>query len=342
MTFTAYQFAQTNFNFRNFSYALLPLDIDFLMRRYLAFLRPRILVTTEGEHWPFLLKNAKTQKTPSLLINGRISKSSYERLRAFPKFSRFLFSHYSYCFLKSKQDRERYIKLGMEPQKILLTGDLKFDAPSKILPRQEILKIRKKLGIQAKDFVFVAGSTRPPKEEEILIDIFIKLREKHARRIKFLLAPRHLHRLGAIKKLLSQKGLKFSLYSARNINTDLILVEQMGVLQRLYASADLCFVGGTMSNTGGHNILEPVWAGRPVLFGPDVRNISDMANYICKNNYGAQAKNSRQLLHLMDQFLRKKKTFKRRSNVKTEKAISQSIGECILNFLGPISLKPEG
>ena len=333
MTHAGYQTAQRNFAFKNFSCACLPLDIKLLMQPLLKRLKPRILVITEGEHWPCLLKNAQERKVPTLLINGRISASSYQRLRLFPSLCSFLFGSYDYFFLKSKDDRKRYLDLRVPAPRALVAGDLKFDAPLQVRPAQELAKIRRKLDLKAKDFMFVAGSTRPPKEEKILIEIFKRLRSKHSRHIKLLLAPRHLQRLGSIKKLLSQQGLDFSLYNAPGPKKDCILVDQMGLLQKLYAAADLCFVGGTMSNTGGHNILEPVWAGTPVLFGPDVRNIPDLAEYIVKNNYGAQAADPQGLYSLADQYISRRRTFKTKDKTKQGSSASQVIGNTIIELL---------
>ena len=333
MTLAGYETAQRNFSFRAFSCACLPLDLKFLMQPLLRRLRPRVLVIAEGEHWPCLLQNAKAQKVPLLLVNGRISSQSYRRLKVFPSLCSFLFGHYTYLFLKSENDRKRYLNLQAAPQKAVVAGDLKFDAPLQIRPPQEIAKIRRKLSLEKEDFMLVAGSTRPPKEEKILIDIFKRLKSKHSRKIKLVLAPRHLQRLASLKKLLSRQGLNFSLYSAQGPKKDCILVDQMGLLSGLYAAADLSFVGGTLSDTGGHNILEPVWAGTPVLFGPDVRNIPDLAEYIVKNNYGAQAANPMQLFSLIDQFISKRRSFKTKSKAKQSSTAAQIIGDSILKLL---------
>ncbi len=313
----------------NFSLSYLPFDIPLAMSRFVRKLHPQLVILTEGEHWYHLLRETKKQKIPISLVNGRISKRSYSYYRLFPRLSTHLFSHYDSLFLKSEQDKERYLNLGVDPKKIALTGDLKLDAPLKVQPASHTQKIRHKLGIKTKDFLWLCVSTRPPKEEKILIDVFLLLCEIEPN-LKLVIAPRHLKRIPHVKSILKSVGLEFSLYSEGGKKTKCLLIDQMGVLQDFFLAANLAFVGGTMTNTGGHNILEPVWTGTPVVFGPDTSNISDLAKYITEKNYGAQIQDAQELYSLIKKVIRGKKKFKIKQSLITKNSSTQKIGQFLL------------
>ncbi len=216
-----------------------------------------------------------------------------------------------------------------------------------------------------KALIFVAGSTRPPYEEIYLLEVFEKLKI-HFPNLIFIIAPRHLKRLPQIQKYCKTQNIPYRLlnkvYKNKNQKKigqkeralDLknlkkwgnrggkiegqqhacILVDAMGQLQTLYSLADLAFVGGTMSHTGGHNILEPVWAGTPVLFGPDVRNISDLSEYIIQNNYGAQVRNALELYDLSFAFFNQNLKFKKKKKQNTRHNATTIMSEFILkNYL---------
>ena len=118
-----------------------------------------------------------------------------------------------------------------------------------------------------------------------------------------IIAPRHVERVGEIKALFEEKGLPYAIYGHTSTGDNIILVDKMGLLNDLYLAADLAFVGGTLVDIGGHNILEPVWAGTPVIFGPYLSNVLEAADYILANNYGEKVASENDLMNLFQQVI---------------------------------------
>ena len=314
---------------KKISVSCLPLDVFFCMRRLTRRLRPRLLILTEGEHWYCLLREAKKQKIPAVLANGRISKKSFTYFRLFPYLSRHFLSHYAHFFFKSEQDRKRYLTLLPDHKKSMFIGDMKFDAPLTARSPSQVTEMRRQLCLTKKDFLWLCVSTRPPNEEKILADTFLLLREIY-QNLRLVIAPRHLNRIPIVKKILEDKGLAFSLYSSKKRKSGCILVDQIGVLQNFFPAANLAFVGGTMADTGGHNILEPVWAGTPVIFGPDTRNILDSAEYVVKKNYGSQFQSPQELFNLVKETISGRKKFQIKKTLDAKASVSRKIGSYLL------------
>ncbi len=303
-----------------FTLSYLPLDLYYSMRRFLSRLQANVIVLTEGEHWPGLLYAAKSMQIPVILINARVSEKSFHRMLFFSKTHAKLLNSYQALFCRSDIDKQRYLRLGLASEKLFLAGDLKFELPLQIPSASKRKARRRSLGFADEDFIWIAGSTREG-EEGILLSVFHHLQGKSAgfrSKAHLILAPRHIKRLGKLSSLLMKAGISCRLYSSveretqnrikqqRSRRVSCTLVDKMGVLKELYSAADLAFVGGTMADVGGHNILEPLWAGTPVIFGPDVRNVQEMAKYVLEGNYGAQAKTTEELSLLVENvFLRK-------------------------------------
>lgn len=262
----------------------LPVDVAPVVRRALNAVRPRCLVIAETEIWPNLITEAHRAGVPIVLVNGRMSAKAFSRYRLIGFFLSSLLKQYDRLFFKTEEDASRYAHFDLSPDKYEITGDMKFDAP--VEPRSEgrIREIRYRLGAGQDDFVLVAGSTRPGEEAQLLGAVDKLSSEK--RRCCLVLAPRHLERLDEVKQLCIDAGVEYAIYGHAATEVPVILVDRMGVLVELYLAADLAFVGGTLVDLGGHNILEPVWAGTPVLFGPSLDNVADAARYIMAHNFG--------------------------------------------------------
>jgi tRNA (guanine-N7-)-methyltransferase len=192
---------------------------------------------------------------------------------------------YERLFVKSEEDLERLRHFGVGDDRADVTGDMKFDAPLYYCPAGIRADWRRLCGGDDDSLIFVAGSTRTG-EEELLLEMLPSLRE-HCPRLILVMAPRHVKRAEEIAKLIEQKGMSFDYLTDTPATEPLVLVNKMGILNDLYASGDLAFVGGTLVDIGGHNILEPVWAQTPVLFGPSVGNVTEAAEHIEQHGYGA-------------------------------------------------------
>lgn len=295
-----------------------PLDALPAVRRSLDLINPASLVIAETEIWPNLISQAAQRNIPIVLVNGRMSEKAFRMYRYVRSFMKRLLALYDRFFFKTEGDFERYRHFGVTPGNSVVVGDMKFDAP--LLPRSEGRRseMRARAGVSDDNFLLVAGSTRPG-EEAILANVFRAVHAKH-KNFRMIIAPRHVERVGEVKALLEEKGLPCDLYGNTSTANGIILVDRMGFLNDLYMAADLAFVGGTLVDIGGHNILEPVWAGTPVIFGPYLSNVSEAADYILANSYGAKVASESDLAGLLQQVIAGELSFA----VKTENDLRNS------------------
>ena len=269
----------------NVSQSYFPIDSPAIIRRTLDAIQPRMLVLAETEIWPNLISEASNRGIPIVLVNARMSEKAFGKYKMLKRSLGKLLSKYDRFFFKNKEDAQRYQYFGIVPDRADLAGDMKFDAPLLERSAGRRRQIRERAGVSNGTFLFVAGSTRPG-EEALLLEVFDRLRKENAD-FTMILAPRHVERTDEIKTLLAERGTAYSIYGKPDNGAGVVLVDRVGVLNDLYLAADISFVGGTLVDIGGHNILEPVWAGCPVLFGPSLDNVKDAARYIIENDYGA-------------------------------------------------------
>lgn len=286
MTRTGYQTAKSACGDRA-QVSFFPIDVPMLWRDFLDHLQPRIVVIAETEIWPNLVETLERRKIPVVLVNGRLSEKGYGRYRFVKASISRLLSTYDHLFLKRSEDYQRYKALGVTESIITLAGDMKFDAPLVERTADEIQKMRQFVSVTDEQFLLVAGSTRPGEEAQ-LIALYRNLLARFPQ-LRIALVPRHIERTDEIIAEIQHQGMNVKLAGEEVSpkNDAVRLVNRMGVLVDLYAAADLAFVGGTLVNIGGHNLLEPVWAGTPVLFGSSVYNVQDAAEYIQTHNFGA-------------------------------------------------------
>ncbi|MFZ1682853.1 MAG: glycosyltransferase N-terminal domain-containing protein [Candidatus Zixiibacteriota bacterium] len=288
MTRTGYHTARTLFK-SEVDVAYLPLDVPLLMKRKIKSVRPKVLVIAETEIWPNLIQAAADASIPVVMVNGRMSEKAYGKYRLFESSFRRLLSQYHQLFVKSKADGDRIVGFLDEPERLVVAGDMKFDAPMHDRSPEKRSEVRRSIGMAPDQFLWVAGSTREG-EEPLLLDLYCSLAKKFPQ-LRLLIAPRHLERVAEIEVDIRSHGL-----TVRRLGegtppirqSEIVLIDRMGLLNDLYSAADLAFVGGTFGTVGGHNILEPIWAGTPVLFGPSTSNVTDAAQYIAEHGYGAK------------------------------------------------------
>ena len=309
-----------------------PLDVAPLLKRLFATLKPQAVVIAETEIWPNMVRAAAEQEVPLVLVNGRMSERAFGRYKKIRGTLQALLARYTRLFLRSEVDRKRFAHFGVTPEQMVVVGDMKFDAP--LVPRTEGRRreIRFRAGVPDNAPLLVAGSTRPG-EEAMLLEMFAGLRAEIPR-LRLLLAPRHLERLDEVAELLRQSGASFRRYTdEKNDEATVILVDRMGLLTDLYLAADLAFVGGTLVAVGGHNLLEPVWTGTPVLFGPHTANVAEAAAYIAEHNYGARAADSQEIRRLMQEFFAGQRSFARKTEADLEHSATAEAGRFILALL---------
>ena len=267
-----------------------PLDFPWSVARTVAHLRPALYVFIETELWPNLLRHLAHLGVPTIMVNGRLSSRSYARQQWEPvrSFYGAILRSLRLCLMQSDRDVERIISLGADPQSVRRTGNIKFDQP---LPSSNERKVtRSGLGIPADAPLIVAGSTHPG-EEEMLVEAYTGILRRYPT-ARLLLAPRHIERAEAVEAMLRNRGLTVRRRStweqaeAERSGVQVVILDTRGELALVYQEATVAFVGGTLIPIGGHNLLEPAFWAKPVLFGPYTDHCVEIADLLLQAGGG--------------------------------------------------------
>jgi 3-deoxy-D-manno-octulosonic-acid transferase len=301
------------------SYA--PADTKRWVRRFLNRLRPKVLIITETEIWPNLIIEAARNGVQLFLVNGRMTTRSFERYMKVSGMILPVVSRYGRCFFKTGEDLERFVTLGLPSDRAEIAGDMKFDTSLTPVSKETIAAERERLGIAPDQFMLVAGSTRSgvdneTDEEEQLLSLYAALKPKFPQ-LRLVLAPRHLERVDTVARKVQAATLPVAVIDSERTSvggTDdpVLVVGYIGGLIQLYRAASLAFVGGTLVSKGGHNLLEPVWAGTPVIFGPSLDNVSEASDYIITNRFGARVTDIKEMIELACRLIAGEITFEQR------------------------------
>ncbi|MFQ5792162.1 MAG: 3-deoxy-D-manno-octulosonic acid transferase [Acidobacteriota bacterium] len=269
-----------------------PFDWRFVVRRVVERIRPCALFVMETEIWPHLLRVCHESGAATFLVNGRISDRSYPRYRFIRPFMRRFLRHVDCFCMQSARYADRVIDLGADPDRVKVTGSLKFDAAvPEIAQAAEAARL-----VPSGRPVLLAGSTLAP-EEEILLETFVALRKERPD-LFLILAPRHPERFDEVAELAASRTLQLVRRSSleRSPNeADVMLLDTLGELASLYSSADVVFMGGSLAPWGGHNVIEPAAVGKPVVFGPHMSNFREIASTLLEGKAAMQVENREEL-----------------------------------------------
>jgi 3-deoxy-D-manno-octulosonic-acid transferase len=250
-----------------------PFDWRWTVRRALKAVNPAVVLIMETELWPNFLRECKARQVPVVLVNGRISRQSFRRYKLIKFFLRRVLSSLSIAVMQSETDAERLEALGMSKQKLFNAGNLKFDAEPASELTSKTEEIRNRFALESNVPLILAASTHAP-EEQIILDSIRKLRQKQP--VRLMLAPRHPERFNEVASLLQKSGLSWTRRTnppdPNDANATVILLDTIGELPATYAVADIVFVGGSIVDRGGHNVLEPAAAGVAVVTGAHTHN----------------------------------------------------------------------
>jgi 3-deoxy-D-manno-octulosonic-acid transferase len=256
-----------------------PLDFSFSVKRALKRVDPQIFVTAETEIWPNFFSACFRRGIPVVIVNGRISDSSFPRYLKFQWFFKPFLQGVSMFLMQSQEDASRILELGARPETVSVTGNMKFDRE---IPNVNLSENVIRWG--SSGFLFVVGSTHEGEEEAILESLELLDNQQLPSRVRTAIVPRHPERFDSVASLLDRKKISWVRYSeieaGTEIKANIILVDAMGVLDGFYALAQAAFVGGSLVPTGGHNLLEPAMHGVPVLTGSHLHNFRDIANIL--------------------------------------------------------------
>lgn len=275
-----------------------PIDFSFVASKVVNIIKPKLFIMVETEVWPNVLKALSDKRVPSILINGRISDSSFGKYRLAKQFLKNILNKINLFAMQSRRYADRITALGAPPDKVKVTGNMKFDAGLTTKP-DRVETIRESLELKGGEELFVAGSTHKG-EDEILIEVFQKLTGEFPH-LRLLIAPRHIERSGEIERLARQFGfepVRISFLKLKTYNLQLktiFILDTIGQLNDVYSVAALVFIGGSLVRHGGHNPIEPAMFEKPILFGPHMFNFRNIADIFLKNNAAVQVLDKKDL-----------------------------------------------
>ncbi|MHB8995184.1 MAG: 3-deoxy-D-manno-octulosonic acid transferase [Armatimonadota bacterium] len=276
----------------------LPMVVDSVLRR----LRPDVFVMVETELWPNVLALAQRHGVKTIVVNGRISDRAYPKTKALWPIYRWMLSNVDLVCAQSELDAERFRALGTPGEKVLVSGNSKFDETPARLMAAEAAKWRQEFGFADEDEVILAGSTHEG-EEDLILTMFDHLRFSH-KHLQLIIAPRHPERGERVHQLVREHGYdvyrRSHVLAAREAGEDLAaappgptvrvaIIDTIGELASLYGCADLVIVGGSLvKGLSGHNILEPIAQGKLALFGPYMADFRDISAIAIRERCGVQ------------------------------------------------------
>ncbi|MFA5255959.1 MAG: glycosyltransferase N-terminal domain-containing protein, partial [Candidatus Omnitrophota bacterium] len=248
-----------------------PLDFGFAVKRALKYIKPAIYIMIETEIWPNLLNELSRNSIPSVMINGRISDRSIGKYRLVKPFLKTVLSKISSFCMQDTIDAERVVSLGAPSERVKVTGNMKFDAE---IPADAVSRdvVRRSLGLNGEEALFVAGSTHEG-EEEIIVEAFKELIFEFPK-LKLLIAPRHINRVENVEKIIKKSGFEPARVSLLNgsrlsgktqeaVKTGIarcerriLVLDTIGHLNEAYSAATLVFIGGSLIEHGGQNPVE--------------------------------------------------------------------------------------
>ena len=280
-----------------------PFDLRWVVRKSLNIIRPDLIILMETEIWPNFVLEAKARDIPLILVNGRISDRSFPRYRMAGKLLPPILDTISDYCMQSEQDSRRIRHLGASAGRVRVTGNLKFDMQPPRIETDELEALRRELRLSRNARIWVAGSTHDGEETQ-LTDVYQRLREI-CPELFLVLVPRHPERCRQLQDELGKRNIAAVLRSSlaeinRNLQPgEILIVDTLGEVLKLYALSDLVFVGGSLVDIGGHNILEAALLKKPVMYGGHMQNFKEIARLVRAAHAGLQVKNTDELYRQM-------------------------------------------
>ena len=272
-----------------------PFDYPWIVRRVISRIDPAIVLIAETELWPNFFRELGRRRIPSAVINGRISLGSFGRYRKFSSFFAEVFKSVTLFCMQSLEDASRIRDIGAQPDQVMVTGNLKFDQKIAVVQDPPI-------SIVGGRSVITAGSTHRG-EEAILLDVFTRLRKKYPD-LALIIAPRHPERFNEVCGLITNAGYECQRRTRlKGPVKDIVLLDTIGELRAFYSVCDIAFVGGSLVKVGGHNLLEPAAAKKPIVFSRYMFNFKEISEAIIRAGGGVMVKDMEELYHQFDALL---------------------------------------
>ena len=284
-----------------------PLDYWPIMRRAFSVIRPVRILLVEAEVWPNLVAFAHAHKVPIALVNARLSPKSESRFQRFRFFVAPTFRLLDLVCVQEPGDADRWQRIGVERSRIMWTGSIKYDPEVQRGNHAVAASPWGAPSVGASDRAVLFGGSTHRGEEEILATMFLRLRKQFPS-LRLFIAPRHVERLREIRAQLEGLGLRVALASeapsGREANdADCLLLDTTGELQRWYDIATVVFVGKSLTAHGGQNPVEPILAGKPVVFGPHIENFATLAEALVSKKGAIQVRDGDSLERVIVELL---------------------------------------
>src|SRR3954468_12737802 len=299
-TMTGQQIARNNLQYVDEVFYF-PFDLGFIVTRTLDLVKPRLFIMMETELWPNLLRACDRRGVRTMLVNGRISSRSYPRYRLGRSFFRPGLLHVDRFCMQSDESARRVVDIGAEQQRVVVTGSLKFDSldipgvsASADRGRNRVLRYFR---IAPGRPVIIAASTLRGEEEPVL-DSFQRIRATMTNAL-LIIAPRKPERFDEVERLARRAGWNVARRTELRVDAeprcDVVILDTIGELAQVYQVATVVFVGGSIVDAGGHNILEPAVFGKPIVFGPYMHNFTEIARTFLENGAAVQVRSGQEL-----------------------------------------------
>ncbi|MBN1586332.1 MAG: tetraacyldisaccharide 4'-kinase [Candidatus Omnitrophica bacterium] len=285
-----------------------PFDLPPLVHSFIRFYKPEALFLMETEIWPGLIGSSHLAGLPVCIANGRLSPKSFASYLEWRILIGPWLHKISVWAVQSEADQDRVLKLGIHPERVHVSGNLKYA----VAPGSKGAWSREKdLGLAADHVLWMCGSTHEP-EEFLIAKAYLELKSEYPQ-LRLFLVPRHVERFGAVESQLRKLGLsclRWSAFRDKQIagflwedSQQVVVGDTVGELFDLYANADLVFVGGSLLPHGGQNPIEAAYWGKPVCFGPHMINFRDVARQFVNAGAAVQVGSGPELVQALGPWL---------------------------------------
>ena len=298
-TITGQQIARHNLHYVDEVFYF-PFDLGFIVKRTLRLVKPRLFIMMETEIWPNLLRACHRSGVKTVLVNGRISSRSYPRYRLARPFFRRVLRHIDRFCMQSEESARRIVDIGAPRERVSVTGSLKFDSlelPGLTAPDRGPNRVLRFFRMSPDRPVVIAASTLKGEEEPVL-EAFQRIRATMTNAL-LVIAPRKPERFEEAERIARRGGWNVARRSELRVDSeprhDVVILDTIGELAQLYQIATAVFVGGSIVDAGGHNILEPAVYGKPIVFGPHMQNFAEIAQTFLDNGAAIQLRSGREL-----------------------------------------------
>jgi 3-deoxy-D-manno-octulosonic-acid transferase len=285
-----------------------PLDYWPVMRRAFSAIRPARILLIEAEVWPNLVAFARGYRIPTALVNARLSPRSEKRFRRFRFIVAPTFRLLDLVCIPENEDADRWAALRVSRARIRVTGSIKYDPDVQAESQAVAASLWDASSTETTERPVLFGGSTHHGEEEILATVFVRLRQQFSS-LRLFIAPRHVERLREIRTQLDVLRLHVTLASElrrrQEINdADCVLLDTTGELQRWYHIATVVFMGKSLTAHGGQNPVEPILAGKPVVFGPHMENFTILARQLVARNGAIEVRDVDSLERIIAKLLR--------------------------------------